>query len=197
MKRVAAYVRVEEASEAPLHTASGASQVLAIEGWARTQDASVVFTGVDRALSGIDHVGDRVGFLACLTRVRDGECDVLAVASLSHLDNDLVVQELLLADAWGSGVDVASAALEPYLLEPDPRRALVRRVIAEAPEFAGQMRSLRAWVRRNEIADGFERLGPALAELEAIQEHRQAGATETFSERHRIARMLRAMRFGT
>jgi hypothetical protein len=195
--RVVAYVRVEP-DDVPGGGAfwrgpAGEAQATAIVRWTAARGGTVVATALERAPPGLDHVGERVGFLSALSKVRDGEAGLVCVASLDRLDDDMVIQELLLYECNRSHVQIASARADDgdLLGDPptDPARALVRRVIADAPLFQGELRSLRAWVRRTEYADGLDNLAPALAELEDMQAYGKAPPNL-----NRLARRLRLRR---
>lgn len=193
--RLVAYVRAP-AGVGASHDAYARS-LSAVEGWARAHRAAVAHTAVEPADVGIGGAGDRVGFLRALTLARDGDADAIGIASLVELDPDLVVQELLLAEARASRVAVVSAepADEGQLCDPphDPARALVRRVIEAFPRFQGEMRSLRAWVRRRDTLADLDQIAPALVAFEAMQEHGD-GTEPLRMPGHRLATLLRLRR---
>ncbi|MCA1830432.1 MAG: recombinase family protein [Actinomycetota bacterium] len=198
MRRLIAYVHVPSVdATAPWRTADGARQIQAIEGWAAEHGARVTNVAVDRAASGLDAVVDRTGFDRAVTLVRDGEGDAIATASIDDLDEDMVMQELMLAEAASRHVAVVSASPEDrrVLAEPpeDVSRALVRRAIRELRQFEGAMRSLRAGAHRRVQAED-ERSAAALAAFEAEQEH---GETDGLPPgRNRLAWLLRKRRTG-
>ena len=72
-------------------------------------------------------------------------------------------------------------------------------MIEDVPRFQGEMRSLRAWMRRNDSSD-FEREAPAMSELESMQERGEYGLGAGSPRKllrtgvHHIAERLRARR---
>lgn len=203
--RVVAYVRTgaDQTGEpsAPWRTPEARAHTAAIERWASAAGRVVVTTATDRAGAGLEHIADRVGFLKALEIVRDGRADAVCVDGLASLDPDMVIQELLLDEARRVGVKVVSAQPQDdaSLAETpdDERRALVRRVIRTMPAFLGELRSLRAWLRRSVYADELERMAPALADLDNVHgDEDRVVASVRIGIGHRIATRMRARRDG-
>ncbi len=150
----------------------------------------------------------RTAFAGALALVRDGAAELICAASLAQVADDVVVQELLLAEARGAGVPLASADPgddDAFLPVPtDPARALIREVLALAPQFNNEMRSLRARVRRAQTLAELEGAHAALVRIEAMEERgatpqdilSMLGAHPGRRRTHRVIGAFRAARPG-
>jgi len=204
LRRVVAYIRVSEGQAAtapvPWRSIAGEDQDRIIHRWATAHQCRVTSLCVDRApeAGDEDHNGARAGFLRALSIVRNRDADAICVAALQQLDDDLVIQECLLSEARRAQVEIVSASEDDRaeLADPpsDPLRALVRRTIDELPAFQGEMRSLRAWLRRTEAVEEFERSVSLLARLDSSDEPVPGWPQGAHGTRHRIGRLLRLRR---
>ena len=197
--RAIAYLRppVQDGAVRVPWTREHARQDRAVRSWAAEQGAEIVATVVDEKGRDEHRIGARAGLLEAITRVHDGDGDLVCFASLADLDADLVVQEFLLEHARTRNVAMASADADDQaaLADPpaDPHRGLIRRIMREIPALEGELRSTRARMHRGDLSD----LAPALSELEAMQEHGDPGFAARGAERarvHRIADWLRTRR---
>lgn len=144
----------------------------AIERCARERRLTVVGMVAEHEADPLGSIAERDGVGELLERIREGEAEGIVVASLDRLSPDLVLQELIIAEARRVGCVLVSANDDEAaaLAEPpaDEMRALVRRAIGETDRFHGDLRALRARLRMRRAA-GSDELS-TLVEIERMGE---------------------------
>lgn len=184
----------------PTQPGSGPNgQESACRGWAGGHGHRVAAVCRDDAAALVD----REGLADALDAVRSHAVSGIVVARLDRLDDDLVVQEQLLAEIRRLGGEAFSAAAgeaDLRALAGDPHRQLVREVLERAGEYGRAMTTLRLRRGRRRKAeqggyagDGSPPYGLRAQDRQLVVDDREAAALERIGRLHAEGMSLRAM----
>lgn len=131
-------------------------QLRAVGAWARRQRHSIAHVAIDASNS--DGLASRTSLADTFAKLRRDDIGGIAVCDLRVLDEDLLVQELLIAEIRRTGgtirtvraADRASLARYPA----DPTRQAIRQVIDALADHEPALRSLREAATRQVSTGG-------------------------------------------
>lgn len=184
--KVFAYLRVS--GKAQIEGDGFDRQSASIAAFCERKGWSVVRTFKERGVSGTSDLDDRPAFSEMLELVGPGTANIIVVERADRLARDLIVNEMLVAEANKLGVKIYEAQSDSDLTcVDDPTRVLIRQILAVMAQWEKTVivRRLKAARDRLSVARGkriegrpaWETLSPRNAEI----------AKEIF-ERHSIAR---------
>jgi DNA invertase Pin-like site-specific DNA recombinase len=148
--RALGYVRVSTNGQA--HGYGLSVQQQEIRSYAREQGWRLIDVVQDVGLSGTADAADRPGLAEVLSRLSDGDAEILVVPRIDRLARALHVQEAVLAEAWKLGAQVFTTDGGEVLQDDpdDPMRTFVRQVIGAVSQLERGMIRLRMMRGRRE-----------------------------------------------
>ncbi|MDF2697354.1 MAG: resolvase [Labilithrix sp.] len=139
-------------------------QEQACSAYAKHYGLRIVAVFRDEGVPGTLAAADRDGLMSALTRLQDGDADVLLVARLDRLARSLTVQEAVLAQVWKMHRAMHSADIGPILHDDpdDPMRTAMRQMAGVFAQLDRGMLTKRLRDgRKAKAAKGGRAVGPA------------------------------------
>jgi DNA invertase Pin-like site-specific DNA recombinase len=175
--KAAAYLRVSGQSQ--IDGDGFERQRTAIDGWARTNRATIVDEYRDNGISGTSELADRPGLAAIMDRVESNGVHVVIVERADRLARDLMVSEVILGRFRAAGCRVLTADGQDLTAADDPTRTLIRQVLGAVAQFDKTVTVLKLRAARDRIrkrtgrCEGRKPFGASADEQAAISLMRQ------------------------
>jgi DNA invertase Pin-like site-specific DNA recombinase len=193
MRNAFAYLRVS--GKGQLEGDGFTRQLDAIRRYAGAHAIQVLQTFQENGVSGTKDLARRPAFLEMMAALHSGGVDLVLIEKLDRLARELIVQEAIIRDLRGSGIDLISVA-EPDLLVDDPTRKLMRQIMGAISEYEKTMTVMKlrgARLRKKASSgrcEGAKRYGEGLGEATVIE--RMKALRESGMGFDRIAKALNA-----